>query len=73
MKKKKLVMNQQYAEEIRDLRYKKQSCSWRAVAGDFAEMHPELSICAGNQLEGMDLCNKAMEFLGETIEDGWNV
>lgn len=30
------------------------------------------STWGGNQLYGRELCNKAIDILGERVEDGWN-
>jgi hypothetical protein len=66
------VMNEELANYIKDLRYNKRNCTWRRVADEVAEKYPELGIIPGNQIEGMLLCNSAMEFLNEKFEDGWN-
>jgi len=33
---------------------------------------PDKSQPHGNQIVGMDLCNDAINMLGEKVEDGWN-
>lgn len=47
-------------------------CTWRRVADYFAMEWPELGTNPGNQLDGIALCDMAMETLGETVHDGWN-
>jgi hypothetical protein len=52
--------------------------SWRFVAGKYSNRYEYGlpfnydSSWGGNQLIGMDLCNKAMDILEEEVEDGWN-
>lgn len=52
--------------------------SWRWVAGKWEERYVDSipfnfkSTIGGNQLVGLELCNKAMEILNEKVEDGWN-
>lgn len=48
------------------------SGTWRWVAARFAELYPDLDVCSGNQIEGKELCDAAMNILGETYADGWN-
>jgi hypothetical protein len=47
-------------------------CSWRRVAEKAAEMWPDKGYESGHQLEGRELCNEAMDVLGEGADDGWN-
>lgn len=58
----KKVMTKKMALEIKELR---KSCTWRALATKFGENHPELKVIKGNQLEGIELCNAAQDFLKE--------
>ena len=62
--------------------------SWRAVSINYQiryipkedwwfnnallEIDPDKTIPHGNQIEGMELCSKAMCLLNETVEYGWN-
>ena len=51
--------------------------SWRAVARDTKKEFPEMNIDSdgetyGNQLDGISLCDAAMNLLNENVEDGWN-
>jgi hypothetical protein len=64
----KKVMTKKMALEIKDLRITKYNCSWRMVATKFGDMHPELKILKGNQMEGMELCSAAQDFLKEKWE-----
>lgn len=82
-----IEMNEELALFIKDLRVT-QGYSWRAVDRDFnvkyipedkwwcnpaalkAGFNREQSL--GHQIAGMELCQVAMEFLNEDIEDGWN-
>lgn len=56
-------MTRRLAKEIKELR--KKGSTWRMVSIKFAEMHPDLSIDPGNQIEGMCLCQEAGRFLRE--------
>lgn len=64
-------MNDELANYIKDLRYRKRSCSWRRVATEVAEKYPHLKIIPGNQMEGKELCFAAMTYLKEDYKDGW--
>lgn len=55
-----LVLNRQHALEIKKLR---KTGTYRRVARIFAENHPELKICNGNQIEGQLLCDAAAKKL----------
>lgn len=52
--------------------------SWRWVAAKYqmryADRVPFTLECTvgGNQIDGMELCEKAMLLLEEKVEDGWN-
>ncbi len=52
--------------------------TWRWVAGKWDERYNkkipfnEESTFGGNQITGMELCDAAMDYLNETIQDGWN-
>ena len=70
------LMTREIAEFIREQRVKNGS-SWRGVGWLTHEKFPCLGIKPiepgwVNQLDGVDLCYAAMEFLGETVEQGWN-
>lgn len=45
-------------------------CSWRTVASLFSEKYDK--TVSSNQLYGIELCDKAMRFFDEEVEDGWN-
>lgn len=70
-------MNNFQANFVKYLRVK---CggSWRWVAGKWEERYVDNtpfkfeSTIRGNQLVGLELCNKAMKMLNEKVEDGWN-
>lgn len=64
-------LNKEQAEFIKELRCS-QDYTWRAVARDFTEKYPEIESSTSNQYVGMKLCDAAMKFLGETVEQGWN-
>lgn len=63
------LMTETYALEIKKLR---ETGTWRFVAQEFCQMHPELHIIGGNQFEGRELCESARAFLGEPVEPDWN-
>lgn len=73
----KYVLTKEQAEFIKDLRVVK-GYSWRAVARDVSGKYPELKINGsveynyGNQIDGISLCDSAMQLLNEKVEDGWN-
>jgi hypothetical protein len=56
-------MTKELAEEIRILR--QNGSTWRMVATRFHEMHPDLKVTSGHQLEGMCLCEEAGKVLKE--------
>ena len=64
----KKVMTKKLAQEIKDLRINKMNCTYRALATRFGEAHPELKVLKGNQLEGIEICNAAQDFLKEKWE-----
>lgn len=70
-------LTKEQAEFIRDLRINK-DYSWRAVARDVSGKFPELGVEGnveqnrGNQIDGVALCDAAMKFFNETVDDGWN-
>jgi hypothetical protein len=75
------VLTKEQAELIKKLRVtgydfgdgKLCTGTWRWVAARFAEFYPDLRVCPGNQIEGIDLCNAAMQILGEELYgNGWN-
>lgn len=52
--------------------------SWRWVSAHYDNRYlyhlpfnPD-EMVMGNQPYGADLCNRAMDLLGENVEDGWN-
>jgi len=54
--------------------------SWRMVAGHIGIEYPDLDIAmwsddpenpSGHQPDGMWLCDSAMKFFKESVEDGW--
>ena len=66
-----LKMTQDLANHIRDLRCV-QGCTWRRVAELIYEHIDGNWNPPSNQIVGMDLCEMAMMFLNEEVEDGWN-
>lgn len=52
--------------------------SWRWVAAKYEDRYIHNNSFkiglthGGNQIIGRDLCNEAMNMLGEKVEDGWN-
>ena len=45
-------------------------CSWRALAQAWVdERHPELHEFSGNQILGMELCQRAIDVLGWDAQD----
>ena len=53
----------------------RQEGTWRWVHKEYMNRYPEQFYGKyefGNQLIGMELCDKAMKLLGENVEDGWN-
>jgi len=48
--------------------------SWRAVSVQVYDNFPEMRehVLRDSQIEGKDICDYAMKFLGENEEDGWN-
>lgn len=71
------TLTKEQALFVKKLRVEKEY-SWRAVARDVSAEYPELGVDGnidqnrGNQIDGIALCDAAMNLLGETIEDGWN-
>jgi len=64
------VMTEEYALEIKELR---KTGTWRYVSEVFGERHPDLDIDAGNQIDGMELCESAAAYLGElSSSPEWN-
>lgn len=61
-------------------------CTWRAVAAHFYNRYSldyklksfeeridfNTMTWGGNQIDGMMLCDEAMELLEDKVEDGWN-
>ena len=80
-------MNEHIANDIKQWRVD-EGCSWRKVHENYQvkwvdkknwwfntamfEVFGDKSHPHGNQLEGVRLCESAMGFLGEVVEDGWN-
>jgi hypothetical protein len=70
-------LTKEQAEFIKDLRVKN-GYSWRSVARDVSAKFPELNVSGnieenwGNQIDGIALCDAAMKFFNEKVEDGWN-
>lgn len=69
-------LTKEQAEFIKDLRINKEY-SWRAVARDTKNKFPKMEIDSdgetyGNQLDGIALCDAAMRYFNDTIDDGWN-
>ena len=63
-------MNKQDALIIKDFR---KNATWRMVAKLAAEKWPDRGYCSGNQIEGMELCQKAAQILGEDPwQEPWN-
>lgn len=60
------VLTRQQALEIRKIR--KRGATWRRVASFFAEDHPDMNVCNGNQPEGFMLCEAAGKILKQ---DHW--
>lgn len=56
----------------------RQEGTWRWVHKEYMNRYPEQfygKYEMGNQLIGMELCNEAMDLLGESsenVENGWN-
>jgi hypothetical protein len=46
--------------------------SWRGIARLVDDHFPELKANSGNQIDGMQLCEDAMNLLNEKVGDGWN-
>lgn len=52
--------------------------SWRWVAAHYDRRYlyslpfNDDVLVQGNQIIGRDLCNRAMDILGEEVESGWN-
>lgn len=79
------VMTKFLAEDIKQWRVT-EGCSWRMVHVKYQEKYvPEDKwsiseelvkhfgvVPNGNQMDGMSLCQNAMIYLGEVVEDGWN-
>lgn len=69
-------LTKEQAKFIKTLRVEKEY-SWRAVARDTKKRFPEMDIDSdgetyGNQIDGISLCDAAMDLLKENIQDGWN-
>ena len=65
------MMTEEDALKIKEWRVQ-EGCSWRTIAKKASIKWPEKDIPYCNQRVGMQMCYKAMEILGETLEDGWN-
>jgi len=71
--------NPQLAKRVKQLRIK-QEIGWGMIGQIIAQEFPELEISIstfqgikiGNQIAGADLCDAAMEYLDEKVENGWN-
>lgn len=70
--------NPQLTERVKQLRVKDEY-TWRSVADRIAQEFPGIietweyrGILCVNQMDGIDLCDAAMEYFNEDIEDGWN-
>ena len=72
--------NPKIAEAVRFYRIDEEY-SWRSVAGQIGVKYPELDVAmwddnpewpSGHQPDGMWLCDSAMKFYNETVDDGWN-
>jgi len=71
--------NPQLAKRVKQLRVE-QEFSWGMVGQIISEEFPELKIHVatfhemkiGNQLVGTELCDAAMKYFDEKIEEGWN-
>jgi len=75
-------LNKEQAEFVKYLRVNVGN-SWRAVARDFQGKYPDIKTIdgipidadkaenRGNQIDGIALCDAAMTFLNETVDDGW--
>ncbi len=71
--------NPQLAKRVKQLRVE-QEVSWGMVGQIISEEFPELEIHIatfqrikiGNQPAGAKLCDAAMEYFNEKVEDGWN-
>lgn len=59
------------AEQVKEWRVR-EHLTWRRVAEVAAAKWPSLDISSGNQLDGYELCNAAMDYLHEDLDDGWN-
>ena len=65
-------MDKELAETIKAWRCGK-GFSWRMVAHYAAINYPDRGFIDGNQIEGMELCTKAAQFLGEDpSSEPWN-
>ena len=64
-------MTQDLADRIKVLRCV-QGCTWRRVAELIYDHIGGDWNPPSNQIVGIDLCDMAMSYLGETVEDGWN-
>lgn len=64
-------LTEEQAVQIRHWR-NQQGYSWRMVAEQTAAMWPEMKLFPPSQAKGIQLCDAAMELLGETVEDGWD-
>jgi hypothetical protein len=65
----KIDLNEERANFIKELRVNS-DYTWRAVAREYSEKY--MDDVSSNQLLGIELCMSAMEFLGETVDSGWN-
>ncbi len=62
------------------IKYLRVKCdgTWRWVAGKYEMRYKDKipfsnnSTFGGNQMQGIWLCDEAMKFLNEKVEDGWN-
>ena len=70
--------NPKLAERVKQLRVSEEY-SWRGVAGQIAQEYPDIvepfefgGFVGGNQIDGIYLCEAAMEYFNEEVEDGWN-
>ena len=51
--------------------------TWRFIANEYIKRYKEYPFAMsggldGTQVNGLNLCNEAMDVLNENVEDGWN-
>lgn len=76
---KEIQKNPRLGQRIKQLRVNDEY-TWRAVAGQIAQEYPDIGVdvvewygfMGGNQIDGMTLCEAAMEYFCEEPDDGWN-